>query len=138
MTEQAGSRESFKPKIKASRWSIEREEEQIQLWEKENTYRFNEASRKPIFSIDTPPPYVSGKMHAAQAGHYAQIDMVARYFRMKGSEVLFPLGLDRNGLPVEVQVEKEYHVHAHNMHREDFIKICSEFLDKVEIELIQT
>ena len=137
MTEQAGGREAFKPKIKESRWSIEREEEHIQLWEKENTYRFNKASKKPIFSIDTPPPYVSGKMHVAQAGHYAQIDMVARYFRMKGSEVLFPLGLDRNGLPVEVQVEKEYNVHAHDMPREDFIKICSEFLDKVESDIIR-
>ena len=137
MTEHAESKQAFKPKIKASRWSIDREEEQTQLWEKESTYQFNRRSEKPTFSIDTPPPYVSGKMHVAQAGHYAQIDMVARYFRMKGSEVLFPLGLDRNGLPVEVQVEKEHNVRAHEMPREDFITICSEFLDKVEVELIR-
>jgi valyl-tRNA synthetase len=137
MTEQTGNKPAFRPKIKASRWSIDREEEQTQLWEKENTYQFSKDSKKPIFSIDTPPPYVSGKMHVAQTGHYTQIDMVSRYFRMTGHEVLFPLGLDRNGLPVEVQVEKEYNVRAHAMPREEFIKVCSQFLDKVEIDLIQ-
>jgi len=137
MTEPARSKQAFKPKIKASRWNIEREEEQSRLWEKENTYQFNKASKKLIFSIDTPPPYASGKMHVAQAGHYAQIDMVARYFRMKGLEVLFPLGVDRNGLPVEAQVEKEYNVRAHEMPREEFIKICARFLDKVEANLIR-
>jgi len=138
MPEQSGSKQAFKPKIKESRWSMEREEEQIQLWEKENTYRFNRSSGKPIFSIDTPPPYISGKMHVAQAGHYAQIDMVAQYFRMKDFEVLFPLGVDRNGLPVEVQVEKEYRIRAHEVPREKFIKICSDFLDEVEAGILQT
>ncbi len=137
MTERTRSRQTFKPKIKASRWSIEREEEQIQLWEKENTYRFNQASKKPIFSIDTPPPYASGPWHVAGAAHYAQIDMVARYFRMNNHEVLFPLGIDRNGLPVEVQVEKELNIHAHETPREEFLKICSDYLDKVEAQILQ-
>jgi valyl-tRNA synthetase len=128
----------FKPKIKASRWNIEREQEQIQLWEKEETYQFAKASKKPVFSIDTPPPYISGKMHAAQAAHYAQIDMIARYFRMQGREVLFPFGADRNGLPVEVQVEKKYNIRAHEMPREEFIKICAGFLDTVEKDILQT
>lgn len=136
MTQTTRSKHAFKPKINVSRWNIEREKEQTLLWEKENTYKFNKASRKPIFSVDTPPPYVSGRMHVAQAGHYVQIDMVARYFRMKGHEVLFPLGLDRNGLPVEVQVEKEYNLRAHDMPREDFLKLCSAFLDKLETDLI--
>ncbi len=137
MTKTASSKQAFKPKINVSRWNIEREEEQTLLWEKENTYKFNKTSKKPMFSIDTPPPYVSGRMHVAQAGHYVQIDMVARYFRMKGHEVLFPLGLDRNGLPVEVQVEKEHSVRAHDMPREDFIKLCSGFLDKLEADFIE-
>jgi valyl-tRNA synthetase len=138
MPEQTGSKKAFKPKIKESRWSTEQEERQIQTWEKQNTYKFNGSSGKSIFSIDTPPPYVSGKMHAAQAGHYAQIDMVARHSRMKGYEVLFPLGVDRNGLPVEVQVEKEYRIRAHEVPREKFIEICSDFLDKVEADILQT
>ncbi len=137
MTEQTESKRSLKPNIKAPRWNLELENEQIQRWEKEKTYQFNNKSMKPIFSIDTPPPYVSGKMHVAQAGHYTQIDMVARYFRMKGHEVLFPLGLDRNGLPVEVQVEKQHNLRSHEMPREKFIRICSQFLDKIEIDLIR-
>jgi len=137
MKEYGGSKQAFRPKIKASRWSIEREQEQIQLWEKEKTYQFNKISKKPIFSIDTPPPYASGPWHVAGAAHYAQIDMVARYFRMNNHEVLFPLGIDRNGLPVEVQVEKELNIHAYETPREKFIKICSDFLDKVEAEILQ-
>jgi len=137
MTEPFENRKTFKPKIKASRWNIEREEEQTRLWEKENTYQFDKESKKPIFSIDTPPPYASGPWHVAGAAHYAQIDMVARYFRMANHEVLFPLGIDRNGLPVEVQVEKELNIHAHETPREEFIKICSDFLDKVEAEILQ-
>ena len=138
MSEHIGSKQTFKPKISEPRWNAEREDQQIQLWEKEHTYKFNRSSGKPIFSLDTPPPYVSGKMHAAQAGHYAQIDMIARYLRMKGFEVLFPLGVDRNGLPVEVQVEKEYKIRAHEVPREKFIRICSDFLDKVETDILQT
>jgi len=137
MAEQT-SKPTFKPKIKASRWDIKREEEQIRFWEKENTYRFNKASKKPLFSIDTPPPYASGPWHVAGAAHYAQIDMVARYFRMKNHEVLFPLGIDRNGLPVEVQVEKDLKIHAYDTSREEFIKLCADFLDKVEAQIIQT
>jgi len=136
--EHTESKQVFKPKIKASRWSIEQEEKQIQLWEKENTYKFNKKSKKPLFSLDTPPPYASGKMHAAQAAHYAQIDMMARCFRMKGFEVLFPLGIDRNGLPVEVQVEKKFNIRAHELSRAEFINTCVDFLDKVETDLIET
>ena len=137
MTENAGSKQAFKPKIKASRWDIEREEEQSQFWEEENTYQFYKASKKPLFSIDTPPPTASGPWHVAGAAHYAQIDMVARYFRMNNHEVLFPIGIDRNGLPVEVQVEKESDIHAHETPREEFIRVCAEFLDKVEAQLLQ-
>jgi len=137
MTEHAGSKPTFKPKLKASRWNIEREQELTQLWEKDNTYQFKKTSKKPMFSIDTPPPYASGPWHVAGAAHYAQIDMVARYFRMNNHEVLFPLGIDRNGLPVEVQVERELNIHAHETPRDEFIKICSDFLDKVEDEILQ-
>ncbi|HKZ93874.1 MAG TPA: valine--tRNA ligase [Candidatus Bathyarchaeia archaeon] len=136
MTE-PNDRQAFKPRIKASRWDIRREEEQIRLWEEEDTYRFSKASKKPLFSIDTPPPTASGPWHVAGAAHYAQIDMVARYFRMKGNEVLFPIGIDRNGLPVEVQVERESKIYAHETSREEFIKICKAFLDNVEAQLLQ-
>ena len=137
MKKQSESNLILRPKMKASRWNIEREIEQIEQWEKEDTYRFDKTSKKPIFSIDTPPPTASGPWHVAGAAHYAQIDMVARYFRMKGNEVLFPIGIDRNGLPVEVQVEKESKIHAHETSREEFIRVCKEFLDKVQTQLFQ-
>lgn len=135
MTEPAG-RQVFKPKIEASRWDAKREEEQMQLWEKEATYKFNKASKKPLFSIDTPPPTASGSWHVAGAAHYAQIDMIARYQRMSGYEVLFPIGMDRNGLPVEVQVERQSKIYAYETPRGEFIRICREFLDKVEAQLV--
>jgi valyl-tRNA synthetase len=130
------SMETLKPKLKEKRWQPKIEEEIIKSWEEGDIYKFNEGSSKPIFSIDTPPPYASGKWHVGAAAHYAQIDMVARYFRMKGFEVLFPFGVDRNGLPVEVEVEKTYNISAHKVPREKFIDLCKGFLDRVEKDLI--
>jgi len=131
------NKQAYKPKIRASRWDIKREEEQTKLWENQGVYRFSKTSKKLLFSIDTPPPYASGPWHVANAAHYAQIDMIARYFRMNNYEVLFPLGIDRNGLPVEVEVEKELKIHAYNIPREEFIRLCSNFLDEVEAQIIQ-
>ena len=92
--------------------------------------------------IDTPPPYPSGKWHVGAAAHYAQIDMVARYFRMKGWSVFVPWYADRNGLPVEVAVEKKYGIVAHEMAktpegREKFLQLCSQELDKIEAEHVR-
>ncbi|MCX8204299.1 MAG: valine--tRNA ligase [Candidatus Nezhaarchaeota archaeon] len=128
---------SFKPSISEPRWNHQIEEELLRKWEEEGLYRFNPSSGKPIFSIDTPPPYPSGPWHVGAAAHYAQIDMVARYFRMKGYEVLFAFGIDRNGLPVEVQVEREYHIKAHEVGRERFLELCSSFLDRIEQDIVR-
>ncbi|MGP3666861.1 MAG: valine--tRNA ligase [Candidatus Bathyarchaeota archaeon] len=126
----------FKPRIEEKRWNPRMEVEILERWEKEKTYQFNEDTKKPIFSIDTPPPYASGRWHVGGAVHYSQIDMVARYFRMKGFEVLFSFGIDRNGLPVEVEVEKKLGISIHNVERERFLKICKDFLDNVEKEIV--
>lgn len=56
---------------------------------------------------------------------------------MRGYEVLFPFGVDRNGLPVEVQVEREYHVKLHEVSREHFLKLCSDYLDRIEYDIVQ-
>lgn len=127
----------MKPLLREKRWLVKFEEELLETWEKEDIYAFDIDSNKPVFSIDTPPPYASGKWHVGGAAHYAQIDMIARYFRMKGYNVLFPFGIDRNGLPVEVEVEKKYGVNAHEMKREEFLKLCREFLDEVENDIIK-
>ncbi len=117
------------PKLKEKNWNIDFELEILKEWEKEKPFKLNKNAKK-IFSIDTPPPYASGAWHMGGAAQYTQIDMIARYRRMTGYEVLFPFGIDRNGLPIEVQTEKEYKISIHQTPREEFIKLCQEFLNK--------
>lgn len=71
-------------------------------------------------------------MHVGQVTHYTQIDTIARYRRMQGYDVNFPLGIDRNGLPVEVRVEKDLKIHMHETPRNEFIKLCKKRLDEDE------
>ena len=92
----------------ADRYDPLEEEQAIQeSWEKENVYVFDPDRSAEIFSIDTPPPTVSGKMHMGHASSYAQQDFIVRYKRMKGFNVFYPFGTDDNGLPTERLVEKE-------------------------------
>jgi len=125
----------FKPKLSDKHWNHKLEEEVWRTWEEERIFEFK-LDERPIFSIDTPPPYVSGRWHIGAAVHYTQIDMVARYFRLKGYNVLFPMGLDRNGLPVEIEVEKKYGIKAREMDREEFLRLCKAHLDNLESELL--
>ena len=133
----------FKPRIPEKRWDKSLEYELLRKWEEEGVYEhhFDPHDKRPLLVIDTPPPYPSGKWHVGGAAHYAQIDMIARYFRMKGWNVIVPWYADRNGLPVEVAVEKKYGIIAHEMARtvegrKKFIELCSSELDKVEKELV--
>ncbi|MCC6028793.1 MAG: valine--tRNA ligase [Candidatus Korarchaeum sp.] len=126
----------IEPKLKEKHWSPEMELEIQRIWNEERIYKFDPNSEKPIFSIDTPPPYASGKWHIAAAIHYSQIDMIARTMRMMGYEVYFPLGIDRNGLPVEVETEKRYKIRMFEYPREEFIKLCREFLDEAEQDIV--
>ncbi|MHA2407716.1 MAG: class I tRNA ligase family protein, partial [Candidatus Ranarchaeia archaeon] len=98
------------PKLKEKRWKPEIEMELLKIWNEENLYSFPKKGQQEIFSIDTPPPYVSGKWHVGGAIHYSQIDMIARTKRMEGYRVIFPMAVDRNGLPVEVEVEKNNNI----------------------------
>src|SRR3989344_3030884 len=104
------------------------EKKWIDFWEKNKIYSFDGKSKKKIYSIDTPPPTVSGKMHMGHAFSYSQQDFIARYHRMKGENVFYPFGTDDNGLPTERLVEKTRNIKAKNMQRHEFIKICNEFL----------
>ncbi len=133
----------LKPRIKEKRWSVSWEEDLIYKWEEEGLHRsvIDPGDPREVIVIDTPPPYASGRWHVAGAAHYAQIDMIARYFRLKGYNVVVPFYADRNGLPVEVQVEKAYKVNAHEMAktpegRRKFLQLCKEFLDKAEEEIV--
>ncbi|MCD6465725.1 valine--tRNA ligase [Candidatus Bathyarchaeota archaeon] len=121
-------RVSFKPKIKDKTWDPSKEVLLFQKWQEEGIYRFDERSNREIFSIDTPPPYVNTPVHIGQAYTYVWMDIFARYKRMNGYNVLFPIGLDKNGLPIEVQVEKTYGIAMHETPREEFIEKCKQVL----------
>jgi valyl-tRNA synthetase len=107
-------------------------------WEETDIYKFSIKKEKEAFVIDTPPPYPSGRpWHIGAAAHYAQIDMIARTARMMGYNVMFPIGIDRNGLPVEIYTEKKYKVRMRQMDREKFLDLCRVALDDLEAEMIQ-
>ena len=80
-------------------------------WERDGTYRFDRgAPRERIFSIDTPPPTVSGSLHVGHVFSYTHTDTIARYQFMRGREVFYPMGWDDNGLPTERRVQNYYGV----------------------------
>ena len=129
----------MEPKIQSTSWNPEIIEEAIlKKWEEKGIYHFKIDESKPAFVIDTPPPYPSGRpWHIGAAAHYAQIDMIARVARMNGKNVLFPIGIDRNGLPVEIYTEKKYKVRMRQMDRQKFLDLCKVALDDLEAEMIQ-
>jgi valyl-tRNA synthetase len=95
------------------------------LWEERGVYRFHRAGRRPVFSIDTPPAYVSAShLHVGHAMSYSQADFVARYRRMRGERVFYPMGFDDNGLPTERYVEQKYGVRAADLPRAEFVALC--------------
>lgn len=96
-------------------------------WNKNKIYAFDKNSDKEIFSVDTPPPYVSSDyIHMGHAMSYVQADMAIRYQRLKGKNVLYPMGFDDNGLPTERFIEKKYNVDKSKISRSDFVKLCLE------------
>ena len=82
-----------------------------QRWETDGVYRFDRtAARDQVFSIDTPPPTVSGSLHMGHVFSYTHTDNIARYRRMAGDEVFYPMGWDDNGLPTERRVQNYFGV----------------------------
>jgi valyl-tRNA synthetase len=104
---------------------LEREEKWREFWEKEGIYNFNPSSKGKVFSVDTPPPYLSAAhLHAGHAMSYTQAEFVVRYKRMRGFNIFYPMGFDDNGLPTERFVEKKYNVDKAKITRSEFIKLC--------------
>src|SRR5438128_2486791 len=99
-----------------AKWSAE--------WDRDGTYRFERgAARERTFSIDTPPPTVSGSLHVGHVFSYTHTDLIARFQRMRGREVYYPMGWDDNGLPTERRVQNYYGVRgdAHLPYDPDFV-----------------
>src|SRR5215217_8744222 len=123
--------------ISAKSWNSSLEKEILGKWESEDIYTFSPVSEKNAFVIDTPPPYPSGRpWHIGAAAHYAQIDMIARTARMMGYNVMFPLGIDRNGLPVEIYTEKKYKIRMRQTNRDKFLDLCRVALNDLESETV--
>jgi len=83
----------------------------IEKWEASGVYAFDRsASRDQVFAIDTPPPTVSGSLHMGHVFSYTHTDTVARFWRMRGKSVFYPMGWDDNGLPTERRVQNYFGV----------------------------
>lgn len=119
----------------------EKEEKWKKYWEENNIYNFDKNSNKEIFSIDTPPPTVNGKIHIGHIFSYTQAEMIARYKRLRGYNIFYPFGFDDNGLPTEKLIEKELGKKAHEIDRNEFNKLCLDTINKYEesfIDLFKT
>jgi valyl-tRNA synthetase len=102
------------------------------FWQESDLYAFERGGDRPVYSIDTPPPTVSGNLHLGHVFSYSHPDFMARFFRMRGYNVYYPMGFDDNGLPTERLVEKRYGVTAAVVGREAFIRKCLEVSEEAE------
>src|ERR1043166_9479630 len=125
----------------------------IARWEESGTYRFDRSrSRDDVYSIDTPPPTVSGSLHVGHVYSYTHTDLVARFHRMRGKALFYPMGWDDNGLPTERRVQNYYGVrcdpslpydpafrppekpdkHPISVSRPNFIELCNRLTQEDE------
>ncbi len=127
----------MKPLLKECNF-LEMEKKWQRKWEEMGIYRFDwKDQSRPVFSIDTPPPYPSGDFHMGNALNHTYFDILARYKRMKGHNVLFPQGFDCHGLPTEVETEEHYNIKKTDLTPEEFTKLCNQFVDKY-IDIMRT
>ncbi len=102
------------------------------LWSATDLYAFDAYGTGPLYTIDTPPLTVSGKLHIGHCYSYSQTDVIARFHRMRGERVLYPMGFDDNGLPTERFVEKTIGRKATQMERTEFLAHCLELIGQTE------
>lgn len=104
-----------------------------QMWEQNKIYSASNNQGK-IYSIDTPPPTVSGSLHIGHIFSYTQTDIIARFKRMSGYSVIYPFGFDDNGLATEKFVEKKLKITAQATDKSEFIQKCREVAQEAEKE----
>ncbi|WP_297065118.1 valine--tRNA ligase [Thermococcus sp.] len=95
------------------------------FWLDEKIYKYELDEKRPSYAIDTPPPFTSGTLHLGHVLSHTWIDIIARYKRMTGYNVLFPQGFDNHGLPTELKVEKEFGISKDQP--EKFLQKCIEW-----------
>lgn len=97
------------------------------VWDESGIYRYDPDAEGEVFSVDTPPPYVSAAhLHVGHAMSYSQAEFIVRYHRMCGRKIFYPMGFDDNGLPTERFVEKKYQIKKNKTTRSEFRKLCLE------------
>ena len=114
----------------------ESEPKWAEFWEKEKIFAFDPKSKAEIYSIDTPPPTVSGKMHIGHSFSYSQQDFVARFQRMLGKNIFYPFGVDDNGLATERMIEKIKNVKGQFMPRQEVVKLCYATVDELRGDFV--
>ncbi len=116
---------------------LERERAWQQYWRASGVFKYDPAAeRERVFSVDTPPPTVSGALHIGHVYSYTQTDFSVRYKRMAGWHVFYPFGFDDNGLPSERLVERVTGKRAFEVGREEFIKLCEPIIKGAEQEFV--
>ncbi len=108
------------------------EERWQRFWDDEQVYAFDRRGAGPVYAIDTPPPTVSGELHLGHCYSYAQTDFIARYRRMRGDNVFYPMGWDDNGLPTERLVEQRLGIAPRNVSRAAFIDAIRDVSARLE------
>ena len=122
------------PRLPEKRWSIDlekkiQEEHYADSEAYQARYGFKPSSGKPLFVVDTPPPYPSGTWHIGAVAQYSMIDVIARSQRLLGKEVYFPWGVDRNGINIEFTVERNTKRKMKTYDREEFLTLCRETIE---------
>ncbi len=110
----------------------------VKYWEEHQVYHFKKQFRKgrKSYTVDTPPPTVSGNMHMGHAFSYAQQDYIVRYQRMKQKNVYYPFGTDDNGLPTDRLVERLKKVRSKDMPRKEYIDLCLATIKEIKPDFI--
>ena len=114
----------------------ESETKWMEFWEKEKIYAFDPKSKSETYSVDTPPPTVSGKMHLGHTFSYSQQDFIVRFHRMLGKNVFYPFGTDDNGLATERLIEKMKNAKGQFMKRKEFAELCLKTLEEIRPDFV--
>ncbi len=116
----------YDPSLSEPRWQS--------YWQTQGVYRFAAEAAGEVYAIDTPPATVSGHLHLGHVYSYSHTDFMARFWRMQGKNVFYPMGFDDNGLPTERLVEKRLQIRAVDLGRQAFIEKCLQVSEEAELD----